>query len=164
MRAFCFNYWSGISPTDRLNDKRCFGKSPRKDISRRIDTVSFHLWPVTLVLARTVIWRWARLFWDAPENRIILQDFETVPKIDNGDKFCGDKLCRSQVTSFMTLSNVDAEHFLQVLQDFWTIPKIEERGQVWGDKLCRSHESNWKGTVPDMYILVLLDRKILQRK
>ena len=41
-----------------------------------------------------------------------------------------------------------------ILHDFGMDPKILKNGDRFcGDKLCRSHESNWKGTIPKMYIV-----------
>ena len=56
----------------------------------RTNYFTYWSWPLNLVITRTAIWRWAWLFWDGPENdfwdepenRIILQDFGTVPKIE----------------------------------------------------------------------------------
>ena len=89
---------------------------------------SFHLWPLNLVVTRTVIWRWARFFyilsqWTRKFYKpfIFLHDFGMDPE-----------------TNFFGM-NPKTELFFK----FWDGPRKLKNGDTFcGDKLCRSHESN----------------------
>ena len=95
MRAFCFNFWSRISPTHRLNDKLRYAR----DVAEESFSPSAVWWRDLLFLRL----RWARSwqlilflvtsrFWDDPENAIIFFKILGWPRhLKNGDKywFCG---------------------------------------------------------------------------